>query len=134
MPLFIPPIAQITAVSQLADVQPTDWAFQALQSLVERYGCIAGYPDRSFRGNRGMTRSEFAAGLNACVDRINEQIGAIDAVKKEDLQTLQRLQIDFATELTTLKGRVDQLETTMGTLEKQQFSTTTKLTGHFPCP
>jgi Carbohydrate-selective porin, OprB family/S-layer homology domain len=133
MPLFMPPIAQITApitaVSQLADVQPTDWAFQALQSLVERYGCIAGYPDRSFRGNRGMTRSEFAAGLNACSDRINEQIGAIDAVKKEDLQTLQRLQTDFATELATLKGRVDQIETATGRLEKQQFSTTTKLTG-----
>jgi Carbohydrate-selective porin, OprB family/S-layer homology domain len=129
MPLFIPPIAQITAVSQLADVQPTDWAFQALQSLVERYGCIVGYPDRSFRGNRGMTRSEFAAGLNACNDRINEQIGAIDAVKKEDLQTLQRLQTDFATELATLKGRVEQLETATGRLEKQQFSTTTKLTG-----
>jgi hypothetical protein len=129
MPLFIPPIAQITAVSQLADVQPTDWAFQALQSLVERYGCIAGYPDRTFRGNRGMARSEFAAGLNACVDRINEQIGAIDAVKKEDLQILQRLQTDFATELATIKDRVDQLETVTGNLEKQQFSTTTKLTG-----
>ena len=33
---------QVTSVSQLSDVQPTDWAFQALQSLVERYGCIAG--------------------------------------------------------------------------------------------
>ena len=33
--------AQVTSVSQLSDVQPTDWAFQALQSLVERYGCIA---------------------------------------------------------------------------------------------
>jgi Carbohydrate-selective porin, OprB family/S-layer homology domain len=129
MSLFIPPIAQITAVSQLTDVQPTDWAFQSLQRLVERYGCIAGYPDRTFRGNRGMTRSEFAAGLNACNDRINEQIGAIDAVKKEDLQTLQRLQTDFATELTALKGRVDRLETVTGMIEKQQFSTTTKLTG-----
>ncbi|MBD1842973.1 hypothetical protein H6F89_06020, partial [Cyanobacteria bacterium FACHB-63] len=37
---------QVTSVSQLSDVRPTDWAFQALQSLVERYGCIAGYPDR----------------------------------------------------------------------------------------
>ncbi|MBD1846653.1 porin, partial [Cyanobacteria bacterium FACHB-63] len=39
-------IGQVTSVSQLSDVRPTDWAFQALQSLVERYGCIAGYPDR----------------------------------------------------------------------------------------
>lgn len=28
-------LAQVTSVSQLSDVQPTDWAFQALQSLVE---------------------------------------------------------------------------------------------------
>lgn len=58
-------MAQVTSVSQLSDVQPTDWAFQALQSLVERYGVIAGYPDSTFRGNRALTRYEFAAGLNA---------------------------------------------------------------------
>lgn len=26
-------LAQVTSVSQLSDVQPTDWAFQALQSI-----------------------------------------------------------------------------------------------------
>jgi len=57
--------AQVTSVSQFSDVQPTDWAFQALQSLVERYGCIAGYPNGTYRGNRALTRYEFAAGLNA---------------------------------------------------------------------
>ncbi|MDD1426634.1 S-layer homology domain-containing protein, partial [Dolichospermum sp. ST_sed9] len=45
-------LAQVTSVSQLSDVQPTDWAFSALQSLVERYGCVAGYPNGTFRGNR----------------------------------------------------------------------------------
>ena len=53
-------LGQVTSVSQLSDVKPTDWAFQALQSLVERYGCIAGYPDKTYRGNRAMTRYEFA--------------------------------------------------------------------------
>jgi len=56
--------SQVTSVSQFSDVQPTDWAFQALQSLVERYGCIAGYPNATYRGNRALTRYEFAAGLN----------------------------------------------------------------------
>src|SRR4028118_208006 len=65
---------QVTSVSQLSDVRPTDWAFGALQSLVERYGCIAGYRDGTFRGNRAMTRYEFAAGLNACLAQINKQI------------------------------------------------------------
>ncbi len=122
---------QVTSVSQLSDVKPTDWAFQALQSLVERYGVIAGYPDRTYRGNRALTRYEFAAGLNAALDRINELLAAStsDLVKKEDLATLQKLQEQFATELATLRGRVDTLEAQTTTLEKQQFSTATKLIG-----
>jgi hypothetical protein len=124
-------IAQVTSVSQLSDVQPTDWAFQALQSLVERYGCIAGYPDGTYRGNRALTRYEFAAGLNACLDRVNELIAAAtaDLVRREDLATLQRLQEEFAAELATLRGRVDTLEAATAELEANQFSTTTKLVG-----
>ncbi|MEG5011986.1 iron uptake porin [Microcoleus sp. B4-C5] len=123
--------AQVTSVSQLSDVRPTDWAFQALQSLVERYGCIAGYPDGTFRGNRAMTRYEFAAGLNACLDQITKQIGGStgNLVKREDLLALQRLQEEFAAELATLRGRVDALEARTAELEANQFSTTTKLNG-----
>ncbi|MEH2169617.1 MAG: iron uptake porin [Nostoc sp.] len=124
-------LAQVTSVSQLSDVQPNDWAFQALQSLVERYGCIAGYPNQTYRGNRALTRYEFAAGLNACLDRINELIATAtgDLVKKEDLATLQKLQEQFAAELATLRGRVDAVEARTAELEANQFSTTTKLNG-----
>jgi hypothetical protein len=124
-------MGQVTSVSQLSDVQPTDWAFQALQSLVERYGCIAGYPDGTYRGNRALTRYEFAAGLNACLDRVNELISTAtsDLVRREDLATLQRLQEEFAAELATLRGRVDSLEAATAELEANQFSTTTKLNG-----
>jgi hypothetical protein len=123
--------AQVTSVSQFSDVQPTDWAFQALQSLVERYGCIAGYPNGTYRGNRALTRYEFAAGLNACLDRVNELIATAtaDLVTKEDLATLQRLQEEFSAELATLRGRVDALEARSAELEANQFSTTTKLVG-----
>ncbi|MBP5973356.1 iron uptake porin [Brasilonema sp. CT11] len=122
---------QVTNVNQLSDVQPTDWAFQALQSLVERYGCIAGYPNGTFRGNRAMTRYEFAAGLNACLNRVNELVATAttDLVRKEDLATLQKLQEDFTAELATLRGRVDTLEARTAELEANQFSTTTKLQG-----
>ena len=122
---------QVTSVSQLSDVRPTDWAFQALQSLVERYGCIAGYPDGTFRGNRAMTRYEFAAGLNACLDKVSELIrgGTGNFATRDDLAALQRLQEEFAAELATLRGRVDALEARTAELEANQFSTTTKLTG-----
>ncbi|MGA7933923.1 MAG: iron uptake porin [Kovacikia sp.] len=120
---------QVTSVSQLTDVKPTDWAFQALQSLVERYGCIVGYPNKTYRGNRALSRYEFAAGVNACLDRMSELLAAAtaDLVRKEDLVTLQKLQEGFAAELAVLRGRVDSLEVRTRTLEAQQFSTTTKL-------
>ncbi|MBD2439590.1 iron uptake porin [Nostoc sp. FACHB-110] len=122
---------RVTSVSQLSDVQPTDWAFVALQSLVERYGVIAGYPDATFKGNRAITRYEFAAGLNAALDRINELIagGSADKVTKADLETLQKLQQEFADELATLRNRIDTLEARNATIEAQQFSTTVKLGG-----
>ncbi|MDB9374475.1 iron uptake porin [Nodularia sphaerocarpa] len=124
-------IGQVTSVSQFSDVQPTDWAFQALQSLVERYGCIAGYPNSTYRGNRALTRYEFAAGLNACLDRVNELIATAtaDVITRQDLATLQRLQEEFSAELATLRGRVDSLEARTAELEANQFSTTTKLSG-----
>jgi hypothetical protein len=115
---------QVTSVSQLSDVKPTDWAYQAVQSLVERYGCIVGYPNSTFRGNRAATRYELAAALNACLDVISDRFAT-----KEDLATLRRLQEEFAKELATLKGRVNGLEARTAKLEAQQFSTTTKLQG-----
>ncbi|MEM9244233.1 MAG: iron uptake porin [Cyanobacteria bacterium P01_F01_bin.153] len=126
-----PGLNQVTSVSQLSDVSPTDWAFQALQSLVERYGCIAGYPNGTYRGNRAMTRYEFAAGLNACLERVNELIAAATSplASKADLQVLQRLQEEFSAELAEIRGRVDSLEARTTELEANQFSTTTKLEG-----
>jgi hypothetical protein len=109
---------QVTSVTQFSDVYPTDWAYQALAGLVETYGCVAGYPNGTFRGNRAMTRFEAAALLNACLDRVTE-------VTDE----LRRLMAEFGPELAILKGRVDGLEAKVGELKAAQFSTTTKLKG-----
>jgi Carbohydrate-selective porin, OprB family/S-layer homology domain len=123
------PMDQLTSVSELRDVAPTEWAYEALQSLVERYGCIVGYPDSTYRGNRALTRWEFAAGLNACMNTIERLIQENVAVLKEDVDTLKRLAQEFETELAALGGRVDNLEARVSFLEDHQFSTTTKLTG-----
>jgi hypothetical protein len=109
---------QVTSISQFSDVKPTDWAYQALSNLIERYGCVAGYPDGTYKGQRAMTRFEAAALLNACLDRVSE---VTDELKK--------LMAEFEKELAILKGRVDGLEAKVGVLEAQQFSTTTKLKG-----
>lgn len=87
-------VAQMPAVSQFSDVQPTDWAFSALRSLIEQYGIISGYPDGTFRGNRAISRYEFAAGLNAVLEQINRLVaeGKADALSQDDLTVLQRVQ------------------------------------------
>ena len=122
---------QVTNVTQLRDVSPGDWAYEALRSLVERYGCIAGYPDGTYRGNRALSRYEFAAGLNACLQQVERLIASNTSnfVTRQDLATLQRLIDEFRTELATLGTRVDKLEGRVGFLEDHQFSTTTKLQG-----
>jgi len=109
---------QVTSISQFADVKPTDWAYQALSNLIERYGCVAGYPNGTFKGGQAMTRFEAAALLNACLDRVTE---TTDELKK--------LMTEFQKELAILKGRVDGLDARVGVLEANQFSTTTKLKG-----
>ena len=98
--------SQLPSVSQLSDVQPNDWAFQALKSLVERYNVIIGYPDGTYKGNRAMTRYEFAAGLNAALNRINHLIaqGLKDKVSRQDLIILQRLESEFLAELAALRS------------------------------
>jgi porin len=119
-------------VSGLSDVEINHWAFSALQSLVERYGgVISGYPDGTFKGNRTMTRYEFATALKIAGERLNELAanGTQGAVSKSDLLTLQRLQQEFATELATLRQRVDVVESQNAELEANQFSPTTKLQG-----
>ena len=109
---------QVTSVSQFSDVRPQDWAYQALSNLVERYSCVAGYPSNTFKGGQAMTRYEAAALLNACLDRVSETT-----------DELKRLMAEFKTELAVLRGRVDNLEVRVDTLEATQFSTTTKLRG-----
>ena len=90
---------QVTSISQFSDVYPTDWAYQALANLIERYGCVAGYPNGTFQGNRALSRYEAAALLNACLDRVTE---ITDEVR--------RLMKAFEKELAVVKARVDGLE------------------------
>jgi hypothetical protein len=110
---------QVTSVTQFSDVYPTDWAYQALSNLVEQYGCVAGYPNGTFRGNRAMTRYEAAALLNACLDRVTEVTDQLKSLISE-----------FEKELAMIAGKVDGLEARVGELSASQFSTTTKLKGY----
>lgn len=127
---------QVNSVRELRDVAPGHWAYDALRNLIERYGCMRGYPDRTFRGNQGVTRYEFAAALNQCLQSIERLIVASESqrpgsspVSSGDLRGIQRLTAEFEAELAILSARVDDLEGKVDFLEDHQFSTTTKLKG-----
>ena len=127
------PLGQVNRVSelksQLNDVTPNDWAFEALRSLADRYNCISGFEDGTFRGQETLTRYEFAAGLDSCLQKIESLIAEQETVAPEDLETIGRLSQEFETELASLSGRVDSLEAQIESIEDNQFSTTTVLNG-----
>ena len=109
---------QASSVSQFSDVQPSDWAYQALHHLSANHGCANGYSDGRFRGQQPLSRYEAAALLNHCLESVTE----IDA-------EIKRLLREFETELAVLKAKVDGLEARQQELAATQFSTTTKLSG-----
>lgn len=120
-------LENVTSVSQLKDVKPNDWAWQALQSLVDRYGCLVGNDNNTFEGDRALTRYEFAAALNTCLERIESTNNL--SILEQDLSRFKRLQRDFASELNKLRTQVTNLETRVSNVEKTQFSVTTQLKG-----
>jgi hypothetical protein len=125
------PMTEVRSVSELSDVRPGDWAFQAVQALVERYGVLSGYPDGTFRGNRPMTRYEFASALRAVVIRVEEQLssGDLGGTVQQDVSTIRRLINSYGRDLEDLRSRLDNITARNTALEQQQFSTTTKFNG-----
>jgi hypothetical protein len=119
---------KVTSVSQMSDVRSSDWAFIALQSLVQRYPTLTRHINKTFQGNRSMTRYEFAVTLNTFLTSLQQQ-RKIQKIDREDLPIIKRLQAEFSDELATLNLSANSLETRVATLENSQFAPTTTLSG-----
>lgn len=107
---FVSMIGAIAAVAtatpafagqQFNDVQPTNWAYQAIIQLKESYGCAVGYPNGSFKPGQPATRAELAALTNACLDSIKSYVDSKDA------SLAQALRGEFAPEIATLQKQQD---------------------------
>lgn len=122
-------ISQNNIIQQFQDIQPTDWSYQALQNLIERYGCISGFNDRTFRGEQAISRAEFSAGLNSCLNKIEKIIAQTKNVPQIDIDTVLRLMQEYQSELAILQGRTDGSQARLLDLEATQFTTTSKLQG-----
>jgi hypothetical protein len=122
------PMEQVRSVDQLSDIQPSDWAYQAVKNLIERYGVMSGYADGTFRGNQPMTRYEFAAAMTAVIGKIEQLFLTGELGKlREDYATIRRLQTSHGSILGDLTKRIEALDSKVAQLERQQFSTTTTL-------
>jgi Carbohydrate-selective porin, OprB family/S-layer homology domain len=121
---------QVRSVAEFSDVTPRDWAYGALRDLSQRYGVPAGFPDRTFRGDRPLTRAEFAGAMAQLLTNWEQLLRTGQIVPlKEDLVTLQRLQATYGAIAVDLRDRLTRIEALMQHLEGQQFSTTSKLSG-----
>ena len=100
----VPAMAQVTSVSQLKDVQPTEWSYQAISNLISRYGCVAGYPNGTFQPGQSATRAELAALTNACLDSITTFYTEADA------RLASALRAEFSREIAATNKRVTALE------------------------
>ncbi|NEQ47065.1 MAG: S-layer homology domain-containing protein [Leptolyngbya sp. SIOISBB] len=100
-------LAQIFPPDGFADVSPNHWAYTAVSTLAEDYGCLSGYPDGTFRGDELVTRYEFATALEACLAtlvQLSNQQPQIDTEQiLDDLEALSR-------ELGLLSDQVEESE------------------------
>ncbi|NEO85863.1 MAG: iron uptake porin [Spirulina sp. SIO3F2] len=122
----------VEGAAQVNGVFRSDWVYQTFDDLVRRYDCLKDTSNTPFPGKQVLSRSEFATGLNTCVQQIKQQLTEkptkLDA--HEDLAIIQRLMANFETELVALNRRVsalnvlDTLESPVFSLGDNNFSTT----------
>ncbi|RZM79782.1 S-layer homology domain-containing protein [Leptolyngbya iicbica] len=105
-------LTQIFPPENFADVSPNHWAYTAVSTLAEDYGCLAGYPDGTFRGDEFVTRYEFAVALEACLDAVFQLIDPQQQIDTERL--LNQLEV-LHRELGTLADDVGELESPLET-------------------
>ena len=89
----------------VTDVSPGHWAYTAVENLFEVYGCLEGYPDGTFRGDEVVTRYEFAAAMDAC---LNNFFQLVEQERQVDLgEFFEELDV-LEAELGTLAGEDDE--------------------------
>ncbi len=103
--------AAIASANPFSDVPASHWAYDAVNSMAEK-GIIQGFPNGTFKGNQNVTRYQLAMITAKMIANV-EQMGGNGSVSKTDLQTLEKLTVEFADELALLGVKVTALEDDM---------------------
>lgn len=96
--------------AQLVDLAPNHWAYTAIQALIEKYRLMGGYPDKTFRGQKPVSRYELAAVLATLMDRLDSKETRGLPATPADAKLVDRLKDEFKVELRDLHTRLVQLE------------------------
>lgn len=105
----------VATANPFSDVPFSHWAYDAVNKLSAK-GIIQGYPDGTFKGNKAVTRYALAmvtAKMVANIEQMLESGIGSNLVTKSDLQTLEKLTVEFADELALLGVKVTALEDDM---------------------
>ncbi|CAN0094217.1 unnamed protein product, partial [Phaeothamnion confervicola] len=107
---------RVTAAPLFPDVRDDHWAKDAVSALVAK-GLLEGYPDGTFKGDRAASRWEVAMIVARLLAKM-EQAHATFATKAE-MDELRKLANSLQDELAALGVRVNQLEGSVGLLDKR---------------
>jgi hypothetical protein len=105
----------VASANPFSDVPFSHWAYDAVNKLAAK-GILQGYPDGTFKGRKAVTRYALAmvtAKMLANVEQMLESGIGTNLVTKSDLQTLEKLTVEFADELALLGVKVTALEDDM---------------------
>lgn len=78
--------------------------------------CLSGYPDGSYRGDQPLTRDEYAAGMNACLEQITPQERLLrlqpnraNLATRDEFRALIERQRELNQQLRELSGRIGEV-------------------------
>jgi hypothetical protein len=101
------------AASPYEDVPTDHWAYNSLDYLAQR-GVLEGYPNGFFKGDRTLTRYEFAQAVARLLDTV-EVNGANESVRV----MAESLRAEFSDQLAEINRMVGEQQTVIADLDEQ---------------
>jgi len=107
------------------DVPRTHWAYDAVDYLVKK-GLVEGYPDGTYKGDRTLTRYEFAQVIARAYAAIEELVNKGGEVAIDTEAIINDLMEEFGPEIEDLRKLANETKARVDDLEKKLQDNSTK--------
>lgn len=101
----------------LTDISEDHWSYKSLEKLINKYNFKIGYPDKTFKGNKPITRYEVVALLVQVLDQMpqknimQEDINSLNELKTLYSNDIAQFKDDINNKIINLEDQIDSLET-----------------------